>query len=245
MAQRTEDRPGRARGVFVTLEGVDGAGKTTQCALLCAAVERAGREAVRLREPGGTAVGERIRALLLDASLGEMDPGCELLLFEAARRQLVAQVVRPALARGAVVVCDRFFDSTSAYQGWARGLGEDVVARANELACDGVRPDRTLLLELPSGLALGRAVATSGEADRMEAQGAPFAARVAEGYAHVAAREPARVRRVDASGTPEQVHARVLAELADLLRLPGGAAGEGCFPASPERAGVPSKGDQR
>ena len=136
------------RGVFVTFEGVDGAGKTTQCSLLCDALRSAGYEVVRLREPGGTPLGERVRSLLLDPQSQTIDPTCELLLFEAARAQLVAQVVRPALDRGAVVVSDRFFDSTYAYQGFARGLGGETVRTVNAVACGGLAPDRTLLLDL-------------------------------------------------------------------------------------------------
>lgn len=206
------------RGAFVTFEGVDGVGKTTQCALLCAALEASGREVVRLREPGGTPVGERVRDLLLDPSLAGMDPVCELLLYEAARAQLAGSVIRPALERGAVVVSDRFFDSTAAYQGYGRGLGLDVVAAANALACGGLAPDRTLLLDLAPGEALVRA--TREGADRMELEGVAFQERVRAGFADAARRDPARVRTVDACGTVGEVWGRVRAALADLLDLP-------------------------
>ncbi len=206
------------RGAFVTFEGLDGVGKTTQCALLCTALEASGRKVVRLREPGGTPVGERVRALLLDPSLAGMDPVCELLLYEAARAQLASAVIRPALARGAVVVSDRFFDSTAAYQGFGRGLGLDAVAAANALACGGLAPDRTLLLDLAPGEALGRA--TREGADRMELEGVAFQERVRAGFADAARRDPGRVRPIDASGTVEEVWGRVRAALADLLDLP-------------------------
>lgn len=208
--------PAVPHGVFVTLEGVDGAGKTTQCALLCAALEACGREAVRLREPGGTRVGEGVRALLLDPCLAPMDPVCELLLFEAARAQLVAQVVRPALARGAVVVSDRFFDSTLAYQGFARGLGADAVRTANRLSCGGLVPDRTVVLDLDPALACERARGRGG-ADRIEQEGLAFQEHVRAGFLDAAREEPDRVRVVDASGDASQVWSRVRAALAGLL----------------------------
>lgn len=206
------------RGAFVTFEGVDGAGKTTQCALVCSALAAAGREVVRLREPGGTPVGERVRGLLLDPALAGMDPVCELLLYEAARAQLVGAVVRPALARGAVVVSDRFFDSTVAYQGFGRGLGPGLVEGANGLACGDVAPDRTLLLDLAPAEALGRA--TRQGADRVEREGVAFQERVRAGFLEAARRDPGRVRLVDASGPVEAVWDRVRSALDGLLELP-------------------------
>lgn len=221
-------------GLFITLEGADGSGKTTQCALLLDALRAAGRTAVGLREPGGTRLSESIRALLLDP--GALDPGArmspvaELLLYEAARAQLVFQVVAPALEDGAVVVCDRFYDSTYAYQGFARGLGTEVVDGLNALACGSVVPDRTLVLDLDPGDALARAVAAGG-ADRMESEGAPLQQKVRAGLLDAASREPGRVHVIDARGDVGQVFARVRADLADLVELPdvpaGGADEEG------------------
>lgn len=213
-----EGREPRA-GVFVTLEGVDGAGKTTQCSLLCAALAEQGREAVRLREPGGTPAGERVREILLEPGEEPLSPMCELLLFEASRAQLVERVVRPALARGAVVVSDRFTDSTLAYQGCARGMGPDVVELANGLSCGGLAPDRTVVLDLDPALAGGRARAGRSP-DRIEREGTAFQERVREGFAALAAREPDRVRVVDASGDVGRVWSLVRASLADLLELP-------------------------
>lgn len=204
-----------ARGVFITLEGADGCGKTTQAGLLADALIAAGREVVRLREPGGTALSEKIRAILLDPENAEMSPECELMLYEASRAQLVRQVISPALERGAVVLCDRYHDSTYAYQVGGRGLDEKLVRRANELGSCGLVPDLTLVLDLDSAVAYGRAV--SGGADRMEAEGLAFQVRVREAYLRLAEEEPSRVRLVDAMGEREDVTARLLAVVAEVV----------------------------
>lgn len=203
------------RGLFITLEGADGCGKSTQAAILADRIAATGREVVRLREPGGTAVSEKIRALVLDPENSEMAPECELLLFEASRAQLVRQVIEPALARGAVVVCDRFYDSTFAYQAAGRSLAEQTIRAANALGSCGVAPDRTLVLDMDTDAALARA--TRDGADRMEAEGVAFQRRVREGYLRLVAEEPRRVRRVDATGTVEEVAGRLADALADLL----------------------------
>ncbi len=203
------------RGVFITLEGADGCGKSTQAARLAASIEALGREVVRLREPGGTSISEKIRSLVLDPANAQMTPECELLLFEASRAQLVREVIEPALCRGAVVVCDRYYDSTFAYQAAGRSLGEDVIRRANALGSCGVDPDRTVVLDMETADALARA--TREGADRMEAEGVAFQRRVREGYLRLAAEEPARVRTVEAVGTPDEVAARVFLQVEDLL----------------------------
>lgn len=203
------------RGLFITLEGADGCGKSTQAAILADRIAATGREVVRLREPGGTAVSEKIRALVLDPENSEMASECELLLFEASRAQLVRQVIEPALARGAVVVCDRFYDSTFAYQAAGRSLAEQTIRAANALGSCGVDPDRTLVLDMESDAALARA--TRDGADRMEAEGVAFQRRVREGYLRLVAEEPRRARRVDATGTVEEVAGRLADALADLL----------------------------
>lgn len=203
------------RGLFITLEGADGCGKSTQAAILADRIAATGREVVRLREPGGTAVSEKIRALVLDPENSEMAPECELLLFEASRAQLVRQVIEPALARGAVVVCDRFYDSTFAYQAAGRSLAEQTIRAANALGSCGVAPDRTLVLDMDTDAALSRA--TRDGADRMEAEGVAFQRRVREGYLRLVAEEPHRVRRVDAAGMVEEVTGRLADALADLL----------------------------
>jgi len=189
--------------VFITLEGVDGSGKTTQSELL---VEALGSTTVRIREPGGTDAAERIRWLLADPET-PLDPMAELLLFCAARADLVGQVIRPALDMGKTVVCDRFVDSTIAYQGVARGLGIVRVRDLNDAATDGLVPDLTLLLRVDPAKGLGRAQSD----DRFEAEGLRFQEKVAEAYEDIARREPHRVVVIDGDGSPEEVHERVMA----------------------------------
>jgi len=191
--------------VFISFEGLDGSGKTTQAAMLADALELEGRTVVRVREPGGTPTGERVRELLLDPA-ARIGAATEALLYAAARAQLVADVIRPALERGDTVIADRFIDSSLAYQGVARGLGLEDVLAVNQLATGGLMPHVTLLLELPRGEAAAR---RAGEPDRIESEGDGFHAAVAEGFAAAAARFPARIRTVDASGPPRAVLARV------------------------------------
>ena len=203
------------RGVFITLEGADGCGKSTQAALVAEALAASGREVVRLREPGGTPISEKVRALLLDPANAEMVSECELLLYEASRAQLTRQVIEPAVARGAVVLCDRYYDSTYAYQAGGRELPDDLVNAANALGSCGAVPDRTLVFNLEPAVALARA--TAGGADRLEAEGLAFQERVRAAYLRLAASEPDRVRVVDASGEKDEVLARALDALGDLL----------------------------
>lgn len=189
-------------GLFVSFEGIDRAGKTTQARLLSEAL---GDRAAAVREPGGTAVGERVRELLKDPAV-ELDAHTEALLFAAARAELVARVIRPALADGRIVVSDRFVDSSLAYQGAGRGLGVDEVWAVNRLATGGLVPDLTILLELPTAAASER----SGEADRFEAEGSSLQQRVAAAYDELASAEPARWRRIAADRPPDEVHQDVL-----------------------------------
>jgi dTMP kinase len=197
--------------VFVTLEGIDGSGKSTQSRLLAEAL---GPSTLLLREPGGTEAGERLRELLKDPSV-ELAPRTELLLFCAARAELVERVIRPALAAGTNVVCDRFVDSTVAYQGGGRGLGEELVAGLNATAVDGCMPERTVLLRLPAERGLARAEARAGDsdADRFEREGVEFQERIAAAFGRIAAAEPERVVAIDADGSVEDVHERVLRAL--------------------------------
>lgn len=201
-----------AKGHFITVEGIDGVGKSTQAALIEAVLDSAGYDVLRLREPGGVKISEQIRAILLDPANAEMGDACELLLYEAARAQLVHQVIRPALAAGKTVVCDRFYDSTTAYQAFADGLDRNMVSQANELAVDGCRPDLTLVFDLPVEDALRRRSGREAE-DRLELKGLEFQERVAAGFRAVAADEPDRVKLIDAGGSIAEVFSGVAAEL--------------------------------
>ena len=202
-----------AQGLFITVEGIDGCGKSTQARLIAAALEAAGHDVLRLREPGGVKISEQIREVLLDPANGEMGDVCELLLYEAARAQLVHQVIRPALAAGKTVVCDRFYDSTTAYQAFADGLDRNMVSQANELAVDGCRPDLTLVFDLPVEVALRRRSGRGGVEDRLELKGLEFQERVAAGVRAVAADEPDRVKLIDAGGSIAEVFSSVVDEL--------------------------------
>lgn len=201
-----------AKGHFITVEGIDGVGKSTQAALIEAVLDSAGHDVLRLREPGGVKISEQIRAILLDPANAEMGDVCELLLYEAARAQLVHQVIRPALAAGKTVVCDRFYDSTTAYQAFADGLDRNMVSQANELAVDGCRPDLTLVFDLPVEDALRRRSGREVE-DRLELKGLEFQERVAAGFRAVAVDEPDRVKLIDAGGSIAEVFSGVAAEL--------------------------------
>jgi dTMP kinase len=189
--------------VFVSLEGIDGSGKSTQAKLLAEAL---GAETLLIREPGGTSAAERIRELLADPSL-EIDPFAELLLFSAARADLVSRVIRPALEAGTHVVADRFADSSVAYQGGARELGTSHVLSLTDTVIDGLWPDVTVLLRVDPEVGLGRA---DGE-DRLESEGVELQRAVAEAYEEIAQIASDRVVVVDGSGSVEDVHARVLA----------------------------------
>ena len=201
-----------AKGHFITVEGIDGVGKSTQAALMEAVLDSAGYDVLRLREPGGVKISEQIREILLDPANAEMGDVCELLLYEAARAQLVHQVIRPALAAGKTVVCDRFYDSTTAYQAFADGLDRNMVFQANELAVDGCRPDLTLVFDLPVEDALRRRSGREAE-DRLELKGLEFQERVAAGFRAVAADEPDRVKLIDAGESIAEVFSGVAAEL--------------------------------
>lgn len=201
-----------SRGLFITVEGIDGCGKSTQARLIAAALEAAGHDVLRLREPGGVKISEQIREILLDPANAEMGDVCELLLYEAARAQLVHQVIRPALAAGKTVVCDRFYDSTTAYQAFADGLDRNMVSQANELAVDGCHPDLTLVFDLPVEDALRRRSGREAE-DRLELKGLEFQERVAAGFRAVAADEPDRVKLIDAGESIAEVFSGVAAEL--------------------------------
>jgi dTMP kinase len=203
-----------AKGLFLTMEGPDGCGKTTQAHLLAEWMEVRGHRVVRTREPGGSPVAERIRSLVLDVKQQGMRDLTEALLFAASRAQHVRDVIRPALSRGDDVVCDRFVDSSIVYQGAARGLGEALVASLNEAAVDGLVPDATILMLLDPITAIARRRAANAP-DRMEGDD-DLARRVYEAYLALAEREPKRVHPVDASGEAEQIAAKIRLIVDDL-----------------------------
>lgn len=205
-----------APGRLITIEGIDGAGKTTLAAGLLPALRERGLDVELLREPGGVELSERLRELVKDPQL-RVGPRAEALIYAAARAQLVAEAVVPRLERGTWVVLDRFVDSSLAYQGAGRGLGLEAVAELNRFATGELAPDRTLLLVLPPETARTRATDRAVAPDRLEREDRAFFQRVLEGYEELARRDPDRVRRVPADGSAERVLRSALAELEGLL----------------------------
>ncbi|HSK37861.1 MAG TPA: dTMP kinase [Actinomycetota bacterium] len=201
------------RGRLIAFEGVEGSGKSTQLELLRQALEGRDRQVVVTREPGGTPAGERVRALLLDPEV-ELGPRAEALLFAAARAELVAEVIRPALERGAHVLSDRYLDSSLAYQGIARGLGRGPVEEVNRFATGGLLPDLVVLLDLDPAAGLDR---RAGALDRIEAQDLGFHRRVRQAFCDLAAADPGRFVVVDAAAPVGEVAARVQAAVLPLL----------------------------
>ncbi|MGB2603679.1 MAG: dTMP kinase [Candidatus Sulfotelmatobacter sp.] len=220
------------RGKFITFEGLDGTGKSTQLRKLAAALRASGYKVVETREPGGTATGEKIRRVLLDSSTAGLSPLAEMALMFASRAQHIAEVIQPALDHGHIVLCDRFTDSTEAYQGSGRKLGNEGVLELHRVLCGNLQPDLTILLESDPAMSVGRARLRNQRASRIAAKGAgnsnktaakhhhdenrfeqetrAFFARVRESYRAISAREPQRVVEVDASGTPAQTHRRIM-----------------------------------
>jgi dTMP kinase len=223
-------------GLFITFEGGEGSGKTTQLNALLAHLLSAGRDAVETRDPGGTSIGKQIRAVLLDPACGGMTPVVELLLYEASRAQVVHERIRPALAADRIVLCDRFTDSTVAYQGYGRGLDLTLIERLNTLATEGLRPDLTLLLDLDPAVGLLRAARRMTEPheghDRIEGEVLAFHQRVRTGYRAVAAAEPERVIVLDASRGLGEIEGQIRRCVDERL----------CSPRSPSRSGVPASG---
>jgi dTMP kinase len=214
-------RPERTRrrystGALIAFEGVEGAGKSTQLDRLRCELERRGHEVVVTREPGGTPVGERVREVLLDPAV-DLDPRAEALLFAAARAQLVEQVIRPALEHGAVVLCDRYLDSSLAYQGAGRRLGRAPVEAVNHFATGGLLPDLVVLLDLDPAEGLAR---RQGRRDRIEVEDLAFHRRVRDAFRELAAADPRRFAVVDAAGPADQVADTVLAAVLDRLEEP-------------------------
>ena len=203
-----------AKGIFITLEGTDGSGKTTQLAFLREYLENLGREVLVTREPGGTPIGEKLREILLDPAHTAMDDRTEVLLYAAARAQHVEELIRPALTRGAVVLSDRFTDSSVAYQGYGRELGS-VVREVNDFATAGLKPDITFFLALPPSE--GRKRMEARDLDRIEKERLSFHERVYAGYLAAAAEEPERIRVIDASKSIEEVRGEIRADLDELF----------------------------
>lgn len=217
------------RGLFITLEGLDGSGKTTQIRKLAAWLTHRGLEPVVTRQPGGTTIGDRIRAILLDARSTGLAPMTEMALMFGDRAQAIAEVIEPALAAGKIVLCDRFTDSTEAYQGGGRELGSEIVLELHRAVCGGLQPDLTILL-LPSFEAsLSRArrrntrteAETGANEDRFEQERDEFHRRVWEKYREIAAREPERVVRIEGDLTIDEIHEQIAEAIAEKLVLRG------------------------
>ncbi len=207
------------RGRLITIEGVDGAGKSTVAAGIAAALRERGVSVEVLREPGGVETSERIRALVMDPA-AQIGPRAEALLYAAARAQLVQERVEPLLAAGTWVLLDRFVDSSLAYQGGGRGLGIEAVRAINLFATGGLVPDRTLYLDVDLEVGRARQHTRGAAPDRLELEDRAFFTAVADAYAQLAAAEPARIRRVDAQAAADAVLGRALAELGEILPNP-------------------------
>lgn len=207
------------RGLFLTFEGLDGCGKTTQMRLLAERLRAQGETVIETVEPGGTAIGLAIRRILLDPRNHHLSAAAEMLLYFAARAQNVDEILTPAIGRGEIVISDRWTDSTWAYQGFGRGLGTDVVQSLDRIACRGRRPDLTLWIDIDLETSLDRARSRNrdlaAEDTRMDEQSRAFFERVLQGYQALAEAEPGRVARVDGRGSVEEVAARVAAAYED------------------------------
>jgi dTMP kinase len=210
--------------MFITLEGPEGGGKSTQAARLAEWLRAQGFDVLALREPGGTAIGDRVRAILMDRVNSGMDARAELLLFCASRAQMMSEKVRPHLASGGVVICDRFADSSLAYQGYGRGLEIGILRALLAFATFGVKPDLTLCLDIDAEAGLRRRLANQAEWNRLDAEALEFHRRVRAGYLELAAAEPGRWRVIDADRPADEVEADIRAAVAAALNpreLPG------------------------
>lgn len=205
-----------SRGLFITFEGGEGAGKSSHITALAKFLESQSYKVLLVREPGGGIIGEAIRSILLNPNHDELVSRAELFLYEAARAQIVESTIRPALESGTVVLCDRFYDSTTAYQGYARGLDLDMITQLNSMATAGLVPDRTIVLDLPAEEGLRRATANSAP-DRLESEASAFHEAVRSGFLSIAAAEPNRIRVVDASLGVIDVWQNVHDSVADLF----------------------------
>jgi dTMP kinase len=207
----------RSRGLFITFEGPDGSGKSTQARLLAERLRGEGRPVLESVEPGGSPIGRQIRRILLDPANRELAPVAELLLMFAARAQNVEQWILPALSQGHIVISDRFTDSSIAYQGSGRGLGWETVLELDRIACRGLKPDLTICIDIDTETGLARALARGGSETRLEEQAIEFHHKVREAYHELARREPRRFRLVDGGGTPEAIAEKVWEQVAALM----------------------------
>ncbi|MEK6697615.1 MAG: dTMP kinase [Nitrospirota bacterium] len=212
------------KGVFVTFEGIEGSGKSTQIGLLADYLTASGRPVTLTREPGGTPIGDQVRKILLDPASKGLDPVAELLLYAASRAQHLREVILPALEKGRVVLCDRFSDATLAYQGHGRGLDIDMIRALDRIVTGGRRPDLTILLDIgaAAGLARARGRNSSRELEhegRFENEETAFHHRVREGYLALAKEQPERFRVVDASRSPDEVGREIREIVDDMLRM--------------------------
>ena len=205
------------RGKFITFEGCDGCGKSTQIKFAAELLAANGYDVLLTREPGGTLIGEKIRMVLLDPENDKMADMAEMMLYAAARAQIAREVIEPALAAGRLVICDRWVDSSLVYQGAARGLGEAVRVVNTYAAADLFTPDATVLLDLEPAEALARATGADDDHDRIEALGVAYQDKVRAAYLELARREPGRFFVIGAAGSPEEVQARVAAALLGIL----------------------------
>lgn len=208
-------------GLFITIEGTDGSGKSTQIELLKKYLAEKNFEVVFVREPGGTKIGEKIREIILDVENKEMDYTTEALLYAASRAQLVNQIILPELEKGNIVLCDRFVDSSIVYQGIARNLGKKTIKKINEIATCGLEPDITLFLKISPEKAIERKKEQK-ELDRLEAEKEYFYNKVYKGYLEIAKQEPERIKIIDAFKSVEEVHNQIIEEIEKLL-IKGGA----------------------
>jgi dTMP kinase len=204
------------KGLFITFEGTDGSGKTTQIKLLEEYMNKKGYEVVLSREPGGTRVSELIRDLILDPINMEIVPLTEMILYAASRAQHVAQVIKPAIDAGKIVICDRFVDSSYAYQGSGRGVDLKIVADVNRVAIDGMIPDMTFFLDIDPEIAIKRRINSTG-ADRIEQEKMDFHKRVYEGYKKMALLYPDRIKTIDANKSIEEIYSQINEYLTELF----------------------------
>ena len=205
--------------MFITIEGPDGGGKTTQMNMLVPALEEQGLDIVRTREPGGTDIGDQIRSVIMDMKNKSMDPRAEILLFCASRAQLVSELIRPSLSAGKIVLCDRYADSTMAYQGYGHGLDRTALKNLLEFTTGGLKPDLTILLDISAEAGLRRRITNHDEWNRMDDYALQFHERVRNGYLEMAAAEPNRFVIINADRPKEAVHEDIINRLESLMKM--------------------------